>query len=64
MKRYSALLKETWWLWVTLIPLGCVMGVMVSPVFFITIPICFVAFVYFGIMRYTEDGKHKGDLGD
>ena len=61
MKRYQALLKETWWLWIIIIAAGCIAGVVVSPVFFITLPICLFSFVYFGLMRYDADGNPTGD---
>lgn len=61
MKRYSALLKETWWLWVVIVSAGCLAGFLVSFVFFVTIPICLFSFIYFGLMRYDEDGLPKGD---
>ena len=40
---------------------GCILAVTVSPVFFVTIPICLFSFVYFGVMRYDDDGNPTGD---
>lgn len=64
MKRYSALLNDTWWVWITLLVAGSIAAVVVSPVFWITIPICAFTFAYFGVMRYDEDGNHKSEMGD
>ncbi len=64
MKRYTALLKDTWWVWLTMLVGGSIAAVMVSPVFWITYPICAFSFAYFGLMRYDENGDHKSELGD
>ena len=64
MKRYAALIKETWWLWLGMILAGCIAGFTVSFVFFVTLPICFFAFIYFGLMRYDDQGRPIGDGAD
>lgn len=61
MKRFKALWRDTWWLWAGLILLGLVLGLWVEWVFFITFPISLFAFVYFGLMRYDDEGKQVGD---
>jgi len=63
MKRYSALLRDTWWMWAILLLFGIVMGFF-SWVFFIAIPICLFSFIYFGLMRYDSDGNLSGDGRD
>ncbi len=62
MKRFQALLKETWWLWTGILVVGCTLGVLVSFVFFVTIPICLFSFIYFGLMRFDEEGNPTGDV--
>ena len=61
MKRYSALLRDTWWLWIILVVAGIIFGSFVSFVFFVAIPISIFAFVYFGMMRYDDDGNPIGE---
>ena len=64
MSRYSSLMRDTWWVWATLLIGGGIAAVVVSPFFWITVPICAITFAYFGLMRYDEDGKHRSELGD
>jgi 4-amino-4-deoxy-L-arabinose transferase-like glycosyltransferase len=59
MDRYRALLKETWWLWIALAVFGLAMA-FISPVFLITIPISGITFLWFGYVRFDEDGNFKG----
>ncbi len=54
-------MQDTWWLWLFLVGIGIILGIFVEWVFFISIPISIFAFVYFGIMRYDEDGNQVGD---
>ena len=61
MKRYAALWRDTWWLWLGLVGVGILMGVFVEWIFFIALPISFFAFIYFGLMRYDDRGNHAGD---
>lgn len=61
MKRYVALWRETWWLWLAMLGVGCLLGAFVSFVFFVTIPICLFSFAYFGLMRYDDQGNPFGD---
>lgn len=64
MKRYKALLTETWWLWLGILVAGAIGGIFLPLVFFVTVPICLFAFLYFGLMRYDEKGRPKGDGAD
>ena len=59
MKRYRALLQETWWLWLVLVVGGGLMS-WVSPVFLLTYPICVFVFFWFAFIRYDEEGNFKG----
>lgn len=61
MDRYAALIRDTWWMWIILLLFGVVLGFCFSRIFFIAIPICFFAFIYFGLMRYDADGNPFGD---
>ncbi len=60
MKRFSAIMKETWWVWLILIGGGTIAGMLVSRIFFIAIPISFFSFFYFAIVRYDDEGKPRG----
>ena len=62
MKRYAALWKETWWLWILMVGGGSAAGALLHFIFFVSIPICFFAFIYFGLMRYDQDGNPTGDM--
>ena len=64
MRRYSALLRDTWWVWAVMLVGGVIAALVVSPVFWITIPICAFSFAYFGLMRYDDEGNHKSTMGD
>ncbi|RMF45042.1 MAG: hypothetical protein D6753_01155 [Planctomycetota bacterium] len=59
MNRYRALMKETWWLWLIFLVGGTAMA-FVSPVFWLSIPICIFTFFWFAFVRYDEDGNFKG----
>ncbi|MBX3422865.1 MAG: hypothetical protein KF752_15030 [Pirellulaceae bacterium] len=59
MQRYKSLLKETWWLWILLLIVGSVMA-WVSPIFYVTYPICFFVFFWFAYIRYDEEGNFRG----
>jgi hypothetical protein len=59
MKRIQGLLRDTWWLWLGLVLLGTLLARLVSPVFVVTYPICLFAMVYFGLMRYDDEGNHR-----
>ena len=59
MKRYKALMRDSWWAWITIVVFGIIGGLAVSKIFFSAIPIAFFAFFYFGLMRYDENGNGK-----
>lgn len=59
MKRLQGLLRDTWWLWLALLTLGTVLSVTLSLVFLVTFPISLFAFVYFGLVRYGDDGRPR-----
>ena len=63
MNRYKALIRDTWWMWLFLLAFGVILGFF-HPIFFIAIPICFFAFIYFGLMRYDDAGNPIGDGKD
>jgi hypothetical protein len=62
MKRFQGLIKETWWLWLVLLTVGTILSFTVSIVFLATFPISFFSFIYFGMLRYDEDGNAKDGL--
>ena len=55
MKRYAALIRDTWWLWIVMLGGGLIVGCF-QPIFFTSIPIIMFAFLYFGMMRYDSNG--------
>lgn len=59
MKRFASLLSDTWWVWIVIFLFGVTLGLLMDPLFFSAIPIGVFAFVYFGIMRYDEDGNAR-----
>lgn len=61
MKRFQALWRDTWWLWTGLVVVGLALGFLVEWIFFLTVPISFFAFVYFGLMRYDSEGNQVPD---
>ncbi len=59
MKRYSALLKKTWWLWLAFAAITVALCLLVGPVSLFIVPICVFTFFYFAIVRYDEHGNHR-----
>lgn len=59
MKRFAAIIRETWWVWLILVGGGIVAGSLLSPIFFMAIPISIFSFIYFAVMRYDDDGNPK-----
>ena len=59
MGRYTALWRETWWLWLLLTLGGIAMSFM-SLVFLVTLPIALCTFLWFGYVRFDADGNFKG----
>ena len=64
MKRYKALLKDTWWLWIVIFGVGIGVGSFVHPAFYSAIPIGLFVFFYFGLMRYDKHGNAVEGFGD
>lgn len=60
MKRFQSIMRDTWWVWLVLCGGGTIAGSFVSFIFFSAIPISFFAFFYFALMRYDDDGNHRG----
>ena len=52
-------MRDSWWAWLTILAFGLIGGVLLSRIFLSTIPIAVFAFVYFGVMRYDENGNEK-----
>jgi hypothetical protein len=61
MKRFNAIMRDTWWVWLILVGGGSVAGFLVSWIFWSAIPISIFAFVYFALMRYDDNGEAKID---
>jgi hypothetical protein len=59
MARFSALLKETWWLWLLFAVGGTALSLF-SLVFIVTFPICLFTFFWFAFVRYDAEGNFKG----
>ena len=59
MKRVIALLRSTWWLWLLYVVISLPLIWFVDPVFWITMPIYGVTFVYFAFMRFDEHGNRR-----
>jgi hypothetical protein len=60
VKRFLAIIKDTWWVWLILVGGGTMAGIFLSPIFFVAIPISFFSFFYFALVRYDEEGMPKG----
>jgi len=58
LKRYSALWRDSWWAWVTIVVFGLVGGFF-HWIFLSALPIAVFAFFYFGVMRYDDQGNGK-----
>ena len=52
-------MRDSWWAWLTILAFGLIGGVLLSRIFLSAIPIAVFAFVYFGMMRYDENGNEK-----
>lgn len=59
MKRFSGLLRDTWFLWIVLFVAGGLLTKFLSPVFISTYPIAVCTFIYFGLVRYDSEGKPR-----
>ena len=63
MKRYTALWRDTWWLWTAFMVLTIVFAFVVGIFFLLLVPCLPIPFVYFAFNRYDKDGNEKADLG-
>lgn len=54
-------MRDTWWAWLILVGGGTIAGLTVSRIFLSAIPISIFAFIYFGLIRYDENGESKFD---
>lgn len=59
MNRFIGLWRDTWWVWLIFFVIGLFASLVLSRVFWITFPVCIFAFLYFGAMRYDENGNEK-----
>ncbi len=59
VRRFKGLLRDTWWLWILFIAICGGMIYFVSPVCAVMIPILIFTFVYFGMIRYDEQGNAR-----
>jgi hypothetical protein len=59
MKRFSGLLSDTWWFWLVFAGVAAILVWRVSFVFLSSIPIGLFAFLYFGLIRYDEQGNRR-----
>lgn len=59
--RFAGLMRDTWWLWVLFLVLGITFVILVDRLFLVTLPVLAFAFVYYAIMRYDDEGNHKGE---
>lgn len=61
INRLSGLWRDTWWLWLGFLVLGVVFFFLVSQLFVVMVPILIAAFAYYAMIRYDDDGQHKGE---
>ena len=61
MNRLKGLWRDTWWLWSLFFTTGFVLTFFANPLFAITIPVLIVSFIYYGMMRYDDDGNQIGE---
>lgn len=64
MNQLRGLLRDTWWLWLLVFGAAIVMGVLVTWIYYLLIPVLLVTMVYFALMRYDKEGRNIGDSGD
>lgn len=61
LNRLVGLGRDTWWLWLLFLIVSIVFTAAVDRLFLVTFPVLAFAFVYYAIMRYDDDGNHKGE---
>ena len=59
MKRFAGLLRDTWLLWIVLFVAGTLLTIFFSIVFVSTYPIAVCTFIYFGLVRYDDQGEPR-----
>ncbi len=62
MKRFSGLFRDTWWFWLVFAGVAAILVWRVNFVFLSSIPIGLFAFLYFGLIRYDEEGNRREGL--
>jgi hypothetical protein len=60
MKRFSAILKETWRLWLVFVVATLLASIFLTPIMLCILPMLLVVFFYFALVRYDEDGNFIG----
>ena len=61
MNRLKGLFRDTWWLWLLFFGTGTVLSIFANVFFVVTLPILFVAFIYYAMLRYDDEGNQVGD---
>lgn len=61
INRYKGLIRDTWWLWLIFLVAAILLTSLVSLLFFVTFPILIFAVVYYGAVRYDDDGNAVGE---
>ena len=61
MNALGGLWRDTWWMWCGFAFGGILMATLVHPIFLVIFPISIVSFVYFGLLRYDENGNVKAE---
>jgi hypothetical protein len=64
MKRYRALFRDTWWLWLIIFGGGLLAGSLIHFSFLSALPIGVFTFFYFGLMRYDNEGNQVEGFGE
>ena len=60
VKRFRALLQNTWWLWLLFAAVGVGLGVFAGKIGLVLIPICVFTFFWFAYLRYDDSGNPRG----
>lgn len=54
--------RDTWWLWLVLTALICLLAFFVIPLYIVCLPMLPGIFIYFAFNRYDADGNEKPDV--
>lgn len=57
MKRYLALLRTTWWLWLVFAAITVAGAIWFDPVFLAMVPISAFTFFWFAHVRFDANGE-------